>query len=75
MLSYLSRLGSVFCFCFLFAGDVLLTGDKSVALSVSGVELGNDAPLPPTGREGGGKKKGSRTEEGKKEDNCSVSTC
>lgn len=32
-----------------------LTRDKSVAPSVSGVKLGNYAPLPPTGREGDGK--------------------
>lgn len=48
------------------AGDVVLTRDKSVVPSVSGVELGNDAPLPPTGREGNGKQEGAGLSWGKK---------
>lgn len=41
------------------AGNVALTRDKSVAPSVSEAKVGNDAPLPPTGREGGGRLEGS----------------
>lgn len=46
------------------AGNVVLTRDKSVAPSVSGLEIGNDAPLPPTGREGWLQARGSMAEQG-----------